>query len=61
MMAIYAISHLDGDGESFRVESETAGKAKYINYRDWSDVFSGTFKEYLERIIYCMRVKEETT
>lgn len=56
-MKKYEISHIDGDGKTFLIEAETAGKAKMKDYRAWNDACGGTFKDYLEGLIYCRRVK----
>ena len=55
----YSITHLDGDGETFLVRAETAGKAKFENFRHWNDAFNGTFQEYLTRLVSCVRIYDE--
>lgn len=52
-MKQFEIKHLDGNNETFIVEAETMGKAKFKNYIDWREAFGGTFGEYLQRLISC--------
>lgn len=54
----FEIVHVDADHPMI-VEAETKGKAKYKNYLDWSDAFCiNGFKDYLEGLISCRKVKE---
>lgn len=55
----YKIRHCDSDVEMY-VEAETAAKAKYKNYADWSEVFSGTFKDYLDGLESCKKSVDES-
>lgn len=51
-MKQYVIKHADAVEEMI-VDAESAGKAKYINFGNWQYSFSGTFREYLAKLIYC--------
>ena len=57
-MAMYEIAHMDAY-ETMVVEAESASKAKYKNFLDWSDAFNtDNFKEYLDNLIYCKKIKQ---
>lgn len=59
-MATYEIIHDDADCPML-VEAETAAKAKYKNYLNWSEVFYMTknkFRAYLSGLVTCRKVKE---
>lgn len=60
-MATFEIFHDDAD-RPMLVEAETAPKAKYKNYLQWSEAFNygnGTFRVYLSGVSYCRKVKKE--
>ena len=57
-MAMYEIAHVDA-AEPMVVEAESPSKAKYKNYLSWSDAFNtDDFKEYIEGLIYCKKIKQ---
>ena len=58
IMAMYEIAHIDA-AETMIVEAQSASKAKYKNYLSWSDAFNtDDFKEYIEGLIYCKKIKQ---
>ena len=57
-MALYEITHTDAY-ETMLVEAESASKAKYKNYLEWSDAFNtDDFKGYIKGLIYCKKIKQ---
>ena len=57
-MAMYEIVHMDA-AETMIVDAESASKAKYKNYLSWSGAFNtDDFKEYIEGLIYCKKIKQ---
>ena len=57
-MARDEVSHLDA-ADTMNVEAQSASKAKYKNYLSWSDAFNtDDFKEYIEGLIYCKKIKQ---
>ena len=59
-MSMYEIAHMDA-AETMIVAAESSSKAKYKNYLSWSDAFNtDDFKEYIEGLIYCKKIKQPT-
>ena len=57
-MSMYEIAHIDA-AETMIVEAQSVSKAKYKNYLSWSDAFNtDDFKEYIEGLIYCKKIKQ---